>query len=128
MAGEMNEGRPKDARLLHLILTSLNVQSYDERVPVMLLDFAYRYTANVLQDAQIYAEHGRASGNVNAEDIRMAVLSRINHSFRGQQPKEFLLEMAAERNKKPLPPVEKQFGLRLPPDKYCLLGSTSQMD
>lgn len=118
----MSQGRPRDARLLHLILSSQGIESYEEQVALQLLDFAYRYTANVLQDAQVFAEHARSTPGVNADDVRLAVASRVNHSFRGPPPKEFQLELAAERNKKPLPPVHQQFGLRLPPDKYCLTG------
>ncbi len=43
--------RPRDARLIHLILSSLGVSAYQERVPLQLLDFAYRYTSSVLEDA-----------------------------------------------------------------------------
>ncbi len=43
--------RPRDARLIHLILSSLGVSAYQERVPLQLLDFAYRYTSSVLGDA-----------------------------------------------------------------------------
>jgi len=34
--------KPRDARIIHLILSSLGVTSYQERVPLMLMDFAYR--------------------------------------------------------------------------------------
>lgn len=109
------------------MLSSQGIESYEEQVTLYLLDFAYRYTANVLQDAQVYAMHARGGGSggptgINADDVRTAVASRVNHSFRGPPPKEFLLELAAERNRKPLPPVHQQFGLRLPPEKYCLTG------
>lgn len=34
--------KPRDARIIHLILASMGVSSYQERVPLMLMDFAYR--------------------------------------------------------------------------------------
>lgn len=52
----------------------------------------------------------------------MSVASRINHQFNTALPKEFLLDIAQERNKIALPTVGKEFGVRLPPEKYSLTG------
>ena len=41
--------RPRDARLIHLILANYGVSAYQERVPLQLIDFAYRYTSSTLQ-------------------------------------------------------------------------------
>ena len=41
--------RPRDARLIHLILANYGVSAYQERVPLQLMDFAYRYTSSTLQ-------------------------------------------------------------------------------
>ena len=41
--------RPRDARLIHLILANYGVTAYQERVPLQLMDFAYRYTSSILQ-------------------------------------------------------------------------------
>ncbi|CBX97813.1 hypothetical protein LEMA_P092220.1 [Plenodomus lingam JN3] len=46
--------RPRDARLIHLILANMGVTAYTERVPLQLLDFAYRYTSSILTDAISY--------------------------------------------------------------------------
>ncbi|KAI9885860.1 MAG: hypothetical protein M1823_002339 [Watsoniomyces obsoletus] len=43
--------RPRDARLMHIILAMAGINAYEERVPLQLLDFAYRYTLGMLQDA-----------------------------------------------------------------------------
>lgn len=59
--------RPRDARLIHLILASLGVSAYQERVPLQLLDFAYRYTSSVLGDAaHIQAEGYDSVGDFGA--------------------------------------------------------------
>ncbi|ODV88897.1 hypothetical protein CANCADRAFT_130629 [Tortispora caseinolytica NRRL Y-17796] len=116
------EVRPQDARLLHLIFASAGVNEYEERVPLQLMDFAYRYTYSVLQDALVYAEHAHNSNNVTTEDIRLAVAARTNHEFRPAPPKELLMQLAQERNSRPLPVVQAGYGLRLPPEKYCLTG------
>lgn len=34
--------KPRDARLIHLMLANQGVTAYQERVPLMLMDFAYR--------------------------------------------------------------------------------------
>ena len=41
--------RPRDARLMHLVLANYGVAAYQERVPLQLMDFAYRYTSLTLQ-------------------------------------------------------------------------------
>ena len=41
--------RPRDARLIHLVLANYGVNAYQERVPLQLMDFAYRYTSLTLQ-------------------------------------------------------------------------------
>lgn len=84
----------------------------------------------MLQDALIYADVGNASNaaglnppsTITADDLRMSIASRVNHQFNTSLPKEFLLEIAQERNKIALPPVDKGYGIRLPPEKYCLTG------
>jgi len=123
--------KPRDARIIHLILSSLGVTSYQERVPLMLMDFAYRYTSSVLQDALLFSDAINGTANtggtnppatITIQDLRMSVASRINHQFNTSLPKEFLLEIAQERNKVALPTVGKEFGVRLPPEKYCLTG------
>ncbi|CAA91500.1 SAGA complex/transcription factor TFIID complex subunit Taf9 [Schizosaccharomyces pombe] len=112
---------PKDVRLIHLILSSLGVPSYSQTVPLQLLTFAHRYTQQLIQDSQVYAEHSRGqNAPISVEDVRLAVASQINHSFTGPPPKEFLLELAMERNRKPLPQIQPSYGFRLPPEKYCL--------
>lgn len=34
--------RPRDARVIHLMLSSMGVNAYQERVPLQIMDFAYR--------------------------------------------------------------------------------------
>ena len=113
--------KPRDARLLHLLLTASQVSAYTPKVPIQLLDFAYRYTHSVLLDAQAYADHAHGQGSViSADDVRLAVSSKVGHTFRGPPPKEFLLEVAAERNRRPLPAVREGVEIRLPPERWCL--------
>ncbi|KAF3934159.1 hypothetical protein ABW20_dc0103172 [Dactylellina cionopaga] len=121
--------RPRDARTIHLMLASMGVTAYQERVPLALMDIAYRYTSSVLQDALLYwdAAHpatttGQPPPQVTMTDLRMAIAAKINHQFVTAPPKEFMLDIAQERNKVALPPVKKDWGIRLPPEQYCLTG------
>ncbi|KAF1943586.1 TFIID-31kDa-domain-containing protein [Clathrospora elynae] len=146
--------RPRDARLIHLILANMGVHAYTERVPLQLLDFAYRYTSSILSDAISYeppapttssskkrgggggggggggaggnAEDGagNAEGGVSLNALRTAVGARAANTFSGVGVlgKEFMSEVASERNRIALPRVEREFGLRLPPERYCFTG------
>ena len=93
--------------------------------------FDLGYTSSVLQDALLFSDAINGTANtggtnppatITIQDLRMSVASRINHQFNTSLPKEFLLEIAQERNKVALPTVGKEFGVRLPPEKYCLTG------
>ncbi|KAK6539397.1 Transcription initiation factor TFIID subunit 9 [Orbilia ellipsospora] len=121
--------RPRDARTIHLMLASMGVTAYQERVPLALMDIAYRYTSSVLQDALLYwdAAHpatttAQPPPQITMSDLRMAVAAKVNHQFVTAPPKEFMLDMSQERNKIALPPVKKDWGMRLPPEQYCLTG------
>ncbi|OCK82292.1 TFIID-31kDa-domain-containing protein [Lepidopterella palustris CBS 459.81] len=125
--------RPRDARLLHLVLANMGVHSYSERVPLQLLDFAYRYTSSVLSDAISYGDAptapiskkggtGGDDGGVSIAALRTAVASRAGFQFNPALPKEFLAEVAGERNRIALPRVEREYGVRLPPERYCFTG------
>ena len=134
-----DKSKPRDARLLHLLLTNLSVQEYEENVLLQLLTFAHNYVYSSLSDAQTFADHRLASapastiasGNgsgIELGDIKLAISSKLNHSFKGIPPKEFLLELAGERNRRALPSVGPGFGLRLPPEKYCLTAPNWSLD
>ncbi|MCJ1297278.1 hypothetical protein MMC08_000064 [Hypocenomyce scalaris] len=138
--------RPRDARLIHMILANLGVTAYQERVPLQLMDLAYRYTSSTLQDALHLTSEGyggpgpgggggggggRGGGSVtNINDmssitlsaLRLSIASRTHYQFNPSLPKEFYQEIAQERNRVALPAVGKDWGVRLPPERYCLTG------
>ncbi|KAK8181351.1 transcription initiation factor TAFII31, partial [Phyllosticta citribraziliensis] len=116
--------RPKDARLIHMVLAHQGVQAYQERVPLQLLDFAYRYTAGVLSDAVAQsAPAAQQEGSVSLGAVRSAIASRLNYQFNPTLPKEFLLELGTEKNRVGLPKPEREYGVRLPPERYCFTGA-----
>ncbi len=127
--------RPRDARLIHMILANLGVTAYQERVPLQLMDFAYRYTSSTLQDALHLSSEGYGAGrgggagaanndlsSINLPALRLSIASRLNYQFNPSLPKEFLQEVAQERNRVALPAVGRDWGVRLPPERYCLTG------
>ncbi|PWY92009.1 TFIID-31kDa-domain-containing protein [Aspergillus heteromorphus CBS 117.55] len=148
--------RPRDVRLIHMLLSSLGVTAYQERIPLQLLDFAYRYTSSVLQDAVHLATEGyagstdggpsssRAPAEINSVSLpalRLSIASRLHYQFQPGLPKEFLMDVAAERNRVALPGASRGFdtqgaakapaanqsvvmgGMRLPPERFCLTGT-----
>ncbi|KAI0106760.1 TFIID-31kDa-domain-containing protein [Daldinia grandis] len=141
--------RPRDARTVELLLTSQGVTSFDQRVPLLLLDFAYRHTSSVLSDAlhlstDPYTTHAgskpsAASGAapsapsageavVTTNAINLAIASRQSFQFRGASggtgaSKEWMQEVARDRNKIALPRVlANEWGVRLPNERFVLSG------
>ena len=139
-----------------MLLASLGVTSYQDRVPLQLLDFAYRYTSNILQDSVHLATEGYAAAtdgtaggkgsaevnSVSLPALRLSIASRLHFQFQTGLPKEFLMDVASERNRIALPGVSRGFdpaagapngvaganqsitmgGMRLPPERFCLTG------
>ncbi|OTA68794.1 transcription factor TAFII-31, partial [Hypoxylon sp. EC38] len=144
--------RPRDARTIELLLTSQGVTSFDQRVPLLLLDFAYRHTSAVLSDAihlstdpyttQAGTKPSASSGAaptapsageamVSTNAINLAIASRQSFQFRGgaggagggAASKEFMQDLARERNKVALPRVlPNEWGVRLPNERFVLDG------
>lgn len=134
------EAIPRDVKIIHLILASMNLPQYQDHVPLQLLDFAHRYTTQVFQDALVYSDYanqnssslpagiGAQNGPITVEDVKLAVSARVAYQFKPTNPKELLLSLAAERNKRPLPSVPNTYGLRLPPEKHCLTGRERELE
>ncbi|KAF9576107.1 Transcription initiation factor TFIID subunit 9 [Mortierella alpina] len=118
--------QPRDAKVISLILQSLSVEDAEQKVIHQLLEFAHRYTTDVFQDALLYSEHAGRS-EVGLDDVRLAIQGRVNHSFTAPPPKEFLLELAEEKNKVPLPLIPEKYGIRLPHERHCLTAVNFQL-
>lgn len=99
----------------------------------MIMDFAYRYTSGILSDAMALTADGYGmppsgrstaqEGTVSYRSLNLSIGSRNNYQFQPTLPKEVLLELAQEKNRIQLPKVEREFGYRLPPERYTLTGS-----
>jgi transcription initiation factor TFIID subunit 9B len=133
------------------------VTSFDSRVPLLLLDFAYRHTSSILNDAlhlsgDPYTTHAGAKpsassgavpvapsggdATVTTNAVNIAIASRQAYQFRGGAgggggvggggaSKEWLQELARERNKVALPRVlANEWGVRLPNERFVLSGQS----
>ncbi|KAH6845309.1 hypothetical protein B0I37DRAFT_447219 [Chaetomium sp. MPI-CAGE-AT-0009] len=151
--------RPRDARTIELLLTAQGVTAFEQRVPLLLLDFAYRHTSAVLSDAlhlaadpytsQAGARPSAAAGAapvnvgdaaVSANAVQLAIASRLGFQFRGGggggfggaggagggaggASKDWIMELAREKNKIALPRVSgNEWGVRLPGERFVLSG------
>ncbi len=128
--------RPRDARLLHMVLASYGVTAYQERVPLQLMDFAYRYTSSTLSDAlhfcsEGFGHTGSGSGKATASNtlsditapaLRLSIHSRTHYQYNPVLSTAVYSEIAQERNKVGLPSLPKEPGIMLPPEQYCLTG------
>ncbi|KAG6008758.1 hypothetical protein E4U21_003956 [Claviceps maximensis] len=141
--------RPRDSRLVELLLTSQGVTAYEQRVPLLLLDFAYRHTSSVLNDAlhlsgdpyvtQAGSKPSAAAGAtalaagdapITANGVKLAIGARLGYQFRGGSSgggisKDYMQELARERNKVALPRiVPNEWGIRLPSERFVLSGTS----
>jgi transcription initiation factor TFIID subunit 9B len=96
------------------------VQDAQPGVLHQLLEFSHRYTAQVLSDALVYAEHAGRPSKLEMDDVTLAVQARVGWEFGGRVPKEYTLSLATQINAQSLPVVPEVFGLRLPPANECL--------
>ncbi|KAJ8595325.1 TFIID-31kDa-domain-containing protein [Rhizopogon salebrosus TDB-379] len=114
---------PPTARAIALLLASTpTVQDAQPGVLHQLLEFAHRYTSQVLSDAQVYAEHAGRTGasKIEMDDVVLATQARVGWEFGGRVPKEYILSLASQTNATPLPSVPEVFGIRLPPSSDTL--------
>ena len=89
---------PPSARAIALLLASTpTVQDAQPGVLHQLLEFSNRYTAQVLSDALVYAEHAGRSGKVEMEDVVLAVQARVGWEFGGRVPKEVRFSLSCGR-------------------------------
>ncbi|KAF4098310.1 transcription initiation factor TFIID subunit 9 [Onychostoma macrolepis] len=110
---------PKDAQVMMQILKDMGITEYEPRVINQMLEFTYRYVTTIIEDAKIYSTHAKKS-SVDADDIRLAIQCRVDQSFTSPPPRDFLLDIARQKNQTPLPLIKPYTGPRLPPDRYCL--------
>ena len=60
--------------------------------------------------------------SITLSALRLSIASRTHYQFNPTLPKEFYNEIAQEKNCVGLPQVSKDWGMKLPPEQYCLTG------
>ncbi|OZC08462.1 transcription initiation factor IID, subunit [Onchocerca flexuosa] len=110
---------PHDAQVMEAILKDMEVTDYEPRVISQMLEFAYRYTAEILEDARSISEHA-GKKQIDESDVQFAI---DNAGFwKSERPsRQLLVELAEQKNAVPLPPIRQNYGLRLPNDRFCLI-------
>ncbi|XP_029648297.1 transcription initiation factor TFIID subunit 9B [Octopus sinensis] len=110
---------PRDAQVMAAILKDMGVQDYEPRCINQMLEFAYRYVTDVLDDSKVYSSHA-SKKNIDGDDVRLAIQCRMDHTFTTPPPRDLLMEIVRTKNSQPLPLIKPYSGPRLPPDRYCL--------
>eukprot|EP01094_Clydonella_sp_ATCC50884_P014933 TRINITY_DN25502_c0_g1_i1.p1 TRINITY_DN25502_c0_g1~~TRINITY_DN25502_c0_g1_i1.p1 ORF type:complete len:235 (-),score=38.34 TRINITY_DN25502_c0_g1_i1:149-853(-) len=123
----LGKGIPRDARLVALILKSMGVDNFEPAVVLQLLEFMYRYTTDVLEDAEAYATHANKDA-IGMDDIRLAIQSQVNSSFTQPPPRELVMELAQQKNSLPLPSIPNRLGVLLPSEEDCLTSVNYHVD
>ncbi|KAF0694413.1 Aste57867_14710 [Aphanomyces stellatus] len=121
-----DQQEPEDVVVLKHILDSMGVDKYEPRVITQLLEFIHRYTSEVLVDAQEYSSYANKS-SIDADDIRLAAMSRLNHNYAQMPSRELMMELAEKRNTIPLPPIPSEYGVRLPPVEHQLTAESIRL-
>ena len=68
----------------------------------------------------MYADHAGRPGDLQVDDVQLAIQQIIQSEFTGPPSREMMAELATERNKEPLPIITEKFGVRLPGERFCL--------
>eukprot|EP01111_Echinosteliopsis_oligospora_P014900 TRINITY_DN5730_c1_g1_i1.p1 TRINITY_DN5730_c1_g1~~TRINITY_DN5730_c1_g1_i1.p1 ORF type:complete len:236 (-),score=76.41 TRINITY_DN5730_c1_g1_i1:85-792(-) len=120
---------PRDAKIISNILQSMGVyeDEYQPRVVNQLLEFMYRYVTEVVGEGIGYSEHAGRS-QLDLSDIRLAIQSRVHHSFTQPPPRELIVSLAQLKNSLPLGPIPTRFGVHLPSDEFCMIAPNYQVD
>lgn len=71
---------PPTARLISLILQGASVEDYEPRVLAQLYEVMHSYILNVLQDAQLYADHAEHK-ELTVADVKLAIETRATLDF-----------------------------------------------
>ncbi|XP_003390025.1 PREDICTED: transcription initiation factor TFIID subunit 9B-like [Amphimedon queenslandica] len=116
----------RDGAVMEGILKEMGVTEYEPNVVHQMMELSYRYIVNVLEDAKLYSEYANKT-EIDESDVRLAIQNRLDHSFTAPPPREFLIEVARQKNATPLPLIPEKFGPRLPPERYCLTAQNYKL-
>lgn len=116
----------KDAQIIDAILKEMKVTDYEPKVVHQLMEFTNCYVTSILQEAQVFSSYAKKD-SIDVGDVQLAINMQTDKTVTSPPPKELLLELAREKNNQPLPPVKSHNGLRIPFDKYTLIGTNYKL-
>ena len=96
------------------------MDDFEPRILAQLYEVAHSHILNILQDAQIFSAHAGRK-DLTTGDVRLAIETRTFTEFAHVPSKQSLMDLAAKKNAIPLPLVPEKFGLRLPPERHCII-------
>lgn len=104
---------PRDAKIVSVILRSLGIEECEPKVIVQLLEFAYKYSCDILEDASMYAQYCER-GTITLKDMKLAMQTKVGKHFLPAPPRNFLQANAELVNSKPLSSPDTENLLRVP--------------
>ncbi|XP_060874091.1 transcription initiation factor TFIID subunit 9-like [Metopolophium dirhodum] len=126
MASSQGKHMPKDTQIIVSIMKDLGIVEYDQQVLNHLLEFNYRYTTLLLDDAKTFSNFAKKK-NVDADDVKIAIQLAQDGIFCRPPPRDVLMTSSRELNKIPLPPVRPASGLRIPHDRSNFLQTNYRL-
>uniref|UniRef100_A0A915E1M5 Cell division protein kinase 5 n=1 Tax=Ditylenchus dipsaci TaxID=166011 RepID=A0A915E1M5_9BILA len=111
---------PHSAEVLKKMFREVGIKDYEPQLILQMSDLAHSLTKQILVEARSLSEFADKK-QIDRSDVEFAIQS-IQEKFKPNRPsKLFLMELAAQKNAEPLPPLRQNFGLRLPNDRFCQL-------
>ncbi|XP_050531199.1 transcription initiation factor TFIID subunit 9B [Daktulosphaira vitifoliae] len=126
MAAAPGKHMPKDTQIIVSIMKDLGIYEYDQQVLNHLLEFNYRYTTLLLDDAKTYSNYAKKK-NVDVDDVKVAIQMAQDGIFFRPPPRDVLISASNEINKIPLPSIKPASGLRIPHDRSNFLQTNYKL-
>lgn len=104
---------PRDAKVISVILRSLGIEECEPKVIVQLLEFAYKYSCDVFEDALLYAKLCERS-TITSKDMKLALQTKVGKHFVPAPPRALLSPVADQINTKQLSQPDSENLIRAP--------------
>ncbi|CAI6358943.1 unnamed protein product [Macrosiphum euphorbiae] len=104
---------PKDSQTIVSMMNDLGIHEYEQQVLNHLLEFNYRYTSLILEEAKACSTFANKE-KIDADDVKMAIQMAQDGVFLKSPTRDELIKASNELNKKPLPAIKPASGLRIP--------------
>ncbi|KAL5236699.1 hypothetical protein ACI65C_004109 [Semiaphis heraclei] len=126
MSSSKGNHTPEDTQIIVSMINDLGIHEYEQQVINHLLEFNYRYTSLILEEAKACSTFANKD-TIDAADVRMAIHLAQDGIFRKPPSRDELHKMSSELNKKPLPAIKPASGLRIPQDGSSFLQTNYRL-